>query len=143
MSRSVWRNAQISVLWLIFLLGMAMHMLLAMMPLFAGQSVATDEMPVEKLLAMTWMTTFIVVIPMVLASLVLILDSKAFKWVNLVFAAVYFLLNAYHWIAHLAMAGEAPFQVLLLLVILGISVILAAVSWRWLKEPAEAEALPG
>ncbi len=129
-------STQISILWGLFLFGMPMHMLLAMMPLFAGVSGATDEMTAEQVPAMTWMMTFMVLIPMALACLVLILRGNAFRWVNFVFAALYVLLNAYHWIAHLGMAGEAPYQVLLLLVVLGISAILAGVSWKWLRAEA-------
>lgn len=134
------RSTQVSLLWVLFLVGMAMHMLLGMMPLFAGESVATEEMTAEQIPGMTWMMTFMVVIPMVLACLVLIMRSISFRWVNFVLAAVYVLFNLYHWIGHLKMAGEAPYQVLLLLVVLVLSVILAGVSWKWLKEPAGTEA---
>ena len=134
------RTIQISILWGLFLFGMTMHMLLAIIPLFAGVSIATEEMTAEQVPAMTWMMTFMVVIPMVLACLVLIAHSNAFRWVNFVLAAIYVLLNLYHWIGHLRMAGEAPYQVLLLLVVIFFSVILAGVSWKWLKEPTEVEA---
>ncbi len=134
------RSTQISILWGLFLFGMTMHMLLAIIPLFAGVSIVTEEMSPEQVPGMTWMMTFMVVIPMVLACLVLILRGNAFRWVNFVFAAIYVLLNGYHWIAHLGMAGEAPYQVVLLLVVLGISAILAGVSWKWLKEPSGTEA---
>lgn len=134
------RSTQVSLLWVLFLVGMAMHMLLGMIPLFAGESIATEEMTADQLPGMTWMMTFMVVIPMVLACLVLITCSNVFRWVNFVFAAIYVLLNAYHWIGHLGMAGQAPYQVLLLLVVLVLSVILVGVSWKWLKEPAGTEA---
>ena len=133
------RSTQISILWVLFLVGMTMHMLLAMIPLFAGESIATDEMTAQQVPGMTWMMTFICIVPMVLACLVLMMHSNAFRWVNFVLAAIYVLLNVYHWIAHLGMAGEAPYQVLLLLVVIIMSAILAGVSWKWLKEPEEEE----
>jgi len=134
------RSTRISLLWVLFLVGMAMHMPLGMIPLFAGVSIATEEMTAEQIPGMTWMMTFMVVIPMALACLVLITFSNVFRWVNFVLAAIYMLFNLYHWIGHVKMAGEAPYQVLLLLMVLVLSIILANVSWRWLKEPAEAEA---
>jgi len=133
------RAAKISILWILFLIGMTMHMLLAMMPLLAGVSIATEHMTAEQVPGMTWMMTFMVVIPMVLSSTVLIRQSKVVKWINFIFAVIYVLFNIYHWISHLAMAGEAPYQVLLLFVVIVISVILAGISWKWFEDTEKAE----
>ena len=126
-------QAKIIVLWGIILIGLIIHALIEMMPLFFGQSIAmpdaTGTMPDQ----MAWMMLLFFLLPMVCIVGVLFCSSNWIKITNLLLAALFMLLNLVHFISDGLIAGSALQSVLLIFVLFS-SVLLFIASLRWKKE---------
>lgn len=125
---------RISVLWLIMLAGLVVHTLLSLLPVFFAQSVAVPNAQESDLAAATWMTLAMMLVPLVLAMLLVILNGNTLRWPNLVFAAVFLLLNLTHPLETLEAEIVPWHQLVLMSFMIVLSAVLLAQSWRWIKQ---------
>jgi hypothetical protein len=129
-------RTKISVLWAIFLFGMIFHTLLAIMPVFWGQSVtmAQEQIDTHSLTPMMWMMLFFFLVPMIIIALTLFIETKWHKITNFIFTLLFTLFNIWHLMGH---AGETPIdlrQIVLLTFVLISGILLNIVSYKWIKE---------
>ena len=129
-------RAKIMTLWVIFLFGMTFHSLLAIIPIFWGESVAMSQEQIAKnpIAPMMWVMLFFFLIPMIMVVKTLFIETKWYRITNFVLTLVFTLFNIFHIVEHL---GESPLdgrQVVLLLFVLISGVFLNIVSFRWMKE---------
>ncbi len=129
-------RTKIVMLWTAFLFGMIFHSLLAMMPLFWGQSVAMtqEQIAAHPITPMMWVVLFFYLVPMIFIVITSLTEAKWNRIANFVFSILFTLMNIWHLIGH---AGESPVdgrQILLLTFVLISGIILNIVSYRWIKE---------
>ncbi|MCK4226456.1 hypothetical protein KAX29_06160 [candidate division WOR-3 bacterium] len=129
-------RAKIVTLWIVFLFGMVFHSLLAMMPIFWGESVAMSPELIAKnpIAPMMWMSLFFYLIPMIVIAMVLFIEAKWNKVTNFVFTLVFTLMNIFHIAEHLGTSPVDSCQILLLTFVLISGILLNIVSYRWMKE---------
>lgn len=127
---------KITVLWSVFFFGMVSHTLLAMMPIFWGQSIAMSDELIEKnpLNSSLWMTLFFYLIPMIIIVVTIFNEKNWYKITNFVLSILVTIINIWHLIGH---AGESTVdsrQIVLLTFVLFFGILLNIVSFKWIKE---------
>lgn len=127
---------KILVLWTVFLLGMIVHSLLAIMPVFWGQSIAMpEEMTARHAFESSmWMTLAFFLLPMIIIAATTFIESGWYKITNFILSILITLMNIFHVIGHL---GESPVdirQIVLLTFVLIFGILLNMVSFKWMRE---------
>jgi hypothetical protein len=127
---------KIIVLWVTILLGLNLHCIIELIPLFYGADIALPEAPGAMPAGIGWMFLLSYLIPMVCMVLVALISAGWFKITNLMIAALYTLFNLFHFVAHLKEGFGV--QTVLLVSILAFSILLTLKSRDWWKEPNAA-----
>lgn len=130
---------KIIALWTVFLLGTLFHTQLALMPIFHGIDVAImshhhqETGTITEIEPILWGMLLFFTLPM------LAIVGTAFyqfkRWRNFHFGLtlVYTVLNFAHLIADLLVDAIAWYQIVLMLLLLGIGILLNLVAYQWLK----------
>ena len=123
-------------LWILFLFGMIFHSLLAMFPLFWGQSIAMSEELIAKnpIGPSIRMMLFFFLLPMIIILQTLFFEKKWYKITNFVFTLLFTLMNVWHLIGHINESPVDPYQITLLTFVLTSGIVLNIVSFEWIKE---------
>lgn len=126
-------RAQIVTLWLTFLLGILIHSMLAVYPIFYGANLAepgsTGSMPQDWL----WVRLSILLLPLFMMNGVLFIEALWFKWVCLAGSGYVTITNVLHIIEH---ASENPIewhQIILMAFLLTSGICLNIVSLKWIR----------
>ncbi|MGV8092660.1 MAG: hypothetical protein AB2L24_12455 [Mangrovibacterium sp.] len=122
-------STKIIVLWGLLLLGLTFHSLLEMMPLFFGADISMPGSDGSMPGSMAWMCLVLYLIPMLCMMATLYLSSAWYKVTNLVLAALFTVINAFHLIEEIGWSE----QLVLLTFVLFVSVLLTIASYRWLR----------
>lgn len=125
---------KIALLWLLYPLGMCIHTLVGLLPLFAGsdvaeRSIAADDVPRHQ--RMMVLTTSI---PMLMIPIVLMIPISPIKWCNLLFSVLLTLGNGLHLVQHVHRDPRDHVQNGLLIMLLALSIMLNYLSWQWVNE---------
>ena len=128
-------KAKVVTLWVIFLFGMTFHSLLAIMPLFWGQSIAMSPEQIAKnpMASSMWMVLLFFLLPMIIIAVTLFIEAKWYRITNFVFTLLFTMMNIWHLIGHLGETPVDPCQIVLLTFVLLSGVMLNIVSFKWLK----------
>ena len=123
-------------LWVVFLFGMVFHSLLAVMPVFWGQSIAMsqEQIAANPIDSSMWMMLLFFLLPMVVITVTVFIETKWYRVTNFVFTVLLTLMNVFHLVEHL---GENPVdsrQIVLLTFVFIAGILLNFVSYRWMKE---------
>ena len=125
--------SKVSLIWVIIMVGFAMHMLADMLPAFWGANIAmpdaTGEAPTGMLLFMIGMAFFV---PMCGLLCMNYRSCKAMRVINLVLAALMMLFNLYH--ATELLMEFSPVQLLIHPVMAALGIFLFIYSLRLLKQ---------
>jgi hypothetical protein len=125
--------SKVSLIWVIIMVGFAMHMLADMLPAFWGADIAmpdaTGEAPTGMMLFMIGMAFFV---PMCGLLCMNYRGCKAMRVINLVLAAVMMLFNIFH-ASELIMEFN-PVQLLIHPVMAALGIFLFVYSLRLLKQ---------
>ncbi len=89
---------KILLLWTIFLLGMIFHSLLAIMPVFWGQSIAMPEEMIAKhaFEPNMWMMLAFFLLPMIIIVVTTFIESGWYKITNFILSILITLMNIFH-----------------------------------------------
>lgn len=101
----------LSVLWLVLLLGVLAHSVLGIVPLLYGQIPSSPQEPLQQLL---WQLTLVFSSYLALAVLVLLVEAKWSRWLNLAASGFFLLSNTLHAGAHFFLSPIEWHQVFLL-----------------------------
>ena len=127
------RISKVSLLWVIIMVGFAMHMLADMLPAFWGANIAmpdaTGETPMGMLLFMIGMAFFI---PMCGLLCMNYRSCKAMRVINLMLAMLMMLFNLFH--ATELISEFSPVQLLIHPVMVTLGIYLFIYSLRLLKQ---------
>ena len=127
------KNSKVSLIWVIIMVGFAMHMLADMLPAFWGASIAmpdaSGEAPTGMLLFMIGMAFFV---PMCGLFCMNYRSCKAMRVVNLVLATIMMLFNLFH--ATELISEFSPVQLLIHPVMVTLGIYLFIYSLRLLKQ---------
>lgn len=131
------KQVRIALLWLTVAVGYVYHTICEMMPLFAGASIASDELTIEQVPAMATFTSVIAFLVPIIGLLCSCYGKQ--RWVlivNLVIAALSFIMSLMH------MGGElfASFSWGQATVLPFISIVLALIIidlWRMMRTKRE------
>lgn len=125
--------SKVSLIWVIIMVGFAMHMLADMLPAFWGANIAmpdaTGEAPTGMLLFMMGMAFFI---PMCGLLCMNYRSCKAMRVINLVLAALMMLFNLFH--ATELLTEFNPVQLLIHPVMAALGIFLFVYSLRLMKQ---------
>jgi hypothetical protein len=115
---------------------MVFHSLLAMMPIFWGESVAMSPELIAKnpIAPMMWMMLFFFLIPMIIILVTVFVEKKWYRITNFVLTLLLTLFNIYHLTGHLGESPVDPRQIMLLTFVLISGILLNIVSFKWIKE---------
>jgi hypothetical protein len=127
---------KVIMLWGVFLFGMTFHTLLAIMPVFWGQSVAMtqEQIASNPMAPMMWMMLFFLLFPMITIVLTIFTEAKWCRITNFVLSLLFTLLNIWHLIGHLGESPVDPCQIVLLAFVLISGILLNIFSFRWMKK---------
>ena len=127
------RISKVSLLWVIIMVGFAMHMLADMLPAFWGANIAMPDAPGE---APTGMLLFMIVmaffVPVCGLSCMNYRSCKTMRVINLVLATLMMLFNLFH--ATELFAEFNPVQLLIHPVMAALGIYLFIYSLRLLKQ---------
>ena len=125
--------SKVSLIWVIIMVGFAMHMLADMLPAFWGADIAmpdaTSEAPTGMMLFMIGMAFFV---PMCGLLCMNYRSCKAMRVINLVLATLMMLFNIFH--ASELIMEFSPVQLLIHPVMAALGVFLFVYSLRMLKQ---------
>ena len=125
--------SKVSLLWVIIMVGFAMHMLADMLPAFWGADIAmpdaTGEAPTGMLMFMIGMAFFV---PMCGLLCMNYRNCKAMRVINLVLAALMMLFNLFH--ATELLTEFSPVQLLIHPVMAALGIFLFIYSLRLMKQ---------
>jgi hypothetical protein len=125
--------SKVSLIWVIIMVGFAMHMLADMLPAFWGANIAmpdaTGEAPTGMLLFMMGMAFFV---PMCGLLCMNYRSCKAMRVINLVLAALMMLFNLFH--ATELLTEFNPVQLLIHPVMAALGIFLFVYSLRLMKQ---------
>ncbi|PIE53182.1 hypothetical protein CSA37_02730 [Candidatus Fermentibacteria bacterium] len=128
---------KVAVLWSIILAGLIVHGLIELIPLFYGTSVvmagADGTMPSGDM----WMMLVFYLVPMVFMAFTVLFTCKYLRLLNLLFAGLYTIANAFHFFEHMGMGFGV--QVILLGFVFLVSIALTHSSFRLWKNPSLSE----
>jgi hypothetical protein len=125
-------SSKIIVLWSTIVLGLFVHCIIELMPLFFGADIAMPDASGVMPAWMNWMFLSFYLIPMICMVLVALVSATWFKIVNFILAILYALFNVFHLVEHLQEGFGV--QAVLLICILIFSVLLTLKSWAWWKK---------
>lgn len=123
--------SQLAIFWLLYPVGMCVHTLVSLLPLFAGAGVADKSVTLKDVPRHARMMVVTTSIPMIMSVGVLMIAAAPFRWLNLVLAVLLALANAAHLIQHLRRQPPDHVQNVFLTVILALSVLLSCLSFQW------------
>ena len=127
------KNSKVFLIWVIIMVGFAMHMLADMLPAFWGTDIAmpdaTDEAPTGMMLFMIGMAFFV---PMCGLLCMNYRNCKAMRIINLVLACVMMLFNIFH--ASELLMEFSPVQLLIHPVMVALGIFLFVYSLRLMKQ---------
>ena len=125
--------SKVSLIWVIIMVGFAMHMLADMLPAFWGVNIAmpdaTGEAPVGMMLFMIGMAFFV---PMCGLLCMNFRSCKAMRVINLVLACLMMLFNIFH--ASELLMEFSPVQLLIHPVMVALGIFLFVYSLRLMKQ---------
>ena len=125
--------SKVSLIWVIIMVGFAMHMLADMLPAFWGANIAmpdaTGEAPTGMLLFMMGMAFFVPICGLLCMNY---RSCKAMRVINLVLAALMMLFNLFH--ATELLTEFSPVQLLIHPVMAALGIFLFVYSLRLLKQ---------
>ena len=129
-------RVKVAILWGVFLFGMIFHTLLAIMPVFWGQSVAMtqEQIVANPMVLMMWMVLFFYMLPMIAIVLSLLIEAKWYRTINFVLSLLFTFMNVFHIVEHASEAAVDMRQVVLLIVVLISGVFLNIASFKWTRE---------
>jgi len=132
-------RTKVMMLWAIFLFGMIFHTLLAVMPVFWGQSVAMtqEQIAANPMDPMMWMMLFFFLFPMIMIVLTLSIEAKWFRITNFILSLLFTLMNIWHLIGHLGESPADPCQIVLLTFVLISGILLNIFSFQWMKKQGD------
>ena len=124
-------QTKIIVLWSLFLLGMAFHSILAIMPLFFGESITIADSTGVMPISIGWTVLIFYLIPMICITALLYCKKKWHRVVNLLMAVFFAIASLFHLYKELE---SNITQLILLSFILVITLLLTFSSFKWFKE---------
>lgn len=130
---------KIIALWTVFLLGTLFHTQLALMPLFHGIDVAImshhhqGAATVGEIEPILWGMLFFFVLPITAIVATAFFQFKRWRHFHFALTLVYTVLNFAHLIADLLVDPIPWYQIVLMLLLLGIGILLNLVAYQWLK----------
>lgn len=124
-------KVQIIFLWLLYPLGIMLHTLIALLPLFVGLSVKEDAMEKSSINAQKAMMMITSSIPLIFICGILFTDHAVFRWLNLAMVSLLCLANLMHLLKHIGADKKDIVQNSLLTLLLIFSLLLAFVSYQW------------
>lgn len=127
-------RTKIIILWAIFLFGMTVHTILALIPIFYGVDIAIPEATGKVPSVMLWIMFLSLLIPMILILAVSFIEYVWFRISNFVLSIIFTIMNTYHLIGHAGETPVDPCQIVLLTFVLISGVMLNIVSYRWMRE---------
>ncbi len=122
---------QLSILWMLSPIGLSVHVLVALLPLFAGGDVREASLRLTDVPRQARMMVITAVIPMIMAVSVVSVAAMPLRWLNLGLAVLLTLANTAHLFQHLHLRPPDHTQNALLTVILILSAILTYLSYLW------------
>lgn len=125
---------RISTLWLVVLFGLVTHTLVEFLPLFFKDSIAADGVDIAQLGTANWMVTVMMTLPLLLVTLINLTNAKWLRYLCLVIAGLFLLLNASHPMELFEAEEIAYHQLLIMLITLFANIVLALFCWKWTKE---------
>jgi|ACQI01.1.fsa_nt_gi uncharacterized membrane protein len=126
-------------LWLVIVAGFIIHNMLNILPLFFDQSIAAEGADAAQIAGATWMMLVFFTLPLLMVLLIQMCNPNRIKYVNMVVAGLFLLLNVTH---PMELIGQEPFawhQLILMVFIAIVNIALAYLSWKWLREKANQE----
>lgn len=120
----------LALLWLALLLGVLAHSVLGFAPmLHSGEPLKTSE----NLQGLLWQLTLVFSSYLALAAMSLAMESRLFKWLNLIASGFFLLSNALHAGVHLFLSPIEWHQVLLLSLVAAINALHFKLSFNYLN----------
>lgn len=125
---------KIIILWIVFLLGTVFHTQLGLMPLFHGQSVATDIHGDANIEYIFWLMLGFFALPMVAIVATAFTRSRQYRVIHFGLTVFYSVMNFLHVVLDLGVRPIAWYQIALMVILFGIGLLLNLVSWQWMQE---------
>lgn len=123
---------RISILWVMVMCGLAIHSLADLLPLFWNETVAVSDSGTAPAGLLTFMMTVTFLIPVCGILCAMYGNKRSLGIANAILATLMFLFNLFH-ISEL-FTGFCVVQLPLLPVILAVSGILCAQSWKFMRK---------
>lgn len=121
-------------LWLAVLLGLITHTIVELLPLFFKDSIVAEGADIAHLNSANWMVTAMMVLPLFLITLINLTDRKWLRYLCLVIAGLFLLLNASHPMELFEAETIAYHQLVIMLCTLFANIALVLACWKWTKE---------
>jgi nucleoside recognition membrane protein YjiH len=126
---------KITILWIVFLLGLLFHTQLGLMPLFHNQSIAINHAHESGSIAwILWSMLAFFIIPMIAIVTILFTGSRLYRKLHFGVTIVYSILNVFHLLADLWVKPIAWYQIALMVWLLIIGFLLNLVSFEWMQK---------
>lgn len=125
---------RISTLWLVVLFGLVTHTLVEFLPLFFKDTIVADGADIAQLGTANWMVTVMMTLPLLLVTLINLTNAKWLRYLCLVIAGLFLLLNASHPMELFEAEKIAYHQLLIMLITLFANIVLVLFCWKWTKE---------
>lgn len=128
---------QITVLWAVFLLGLLFHTQIALMPLFHGLGVLAPHGHVATSLAdiapVLWGMLAFFLLPLLAMIAIVLSPSQRLRLAHLGLTGVYTLLNLAHLAADLVIRPIAWYQIVLMVLLVGVGLLLNRAAYQWVR----------
>jgi hypothetical protein len=126
---------KIIVLWGVFLFGILFHTQLGLMPLFHGQTIASNAINEPSQIALIlWSMLAFFLLPMFAIVVTVFNSSKTFKTLHFGLTVFYSVINFLHVILDLQVRPISWYQITLMIVLFGIGLLLNLVAFRWMNQ---------
>lgn len=125
---------RISTLWLVVLFGLVTHTLVEFLPLFFKDTIVADGVDIAQLSTANWMVTVMMTLPLLLVTLINLTNAKWLRYLCLVIAGLFLLLNASHPMELFEAEKIAYHQLLIMLITLFANIVLVLSCWKWTKQ---------
>lgn len=122
---------KITHFWFVLLFGYVLHTILMMIPVFYGQSLAAEGADPEGINTAKWFNLIVYLVPMVLILMIQASSLRILRYINLLFVALFFLLNTLHPMELLGASETDWTQLILMIFIIIFNAFLIYYSWRW------------
>lgn len=128
---------QMMALWIVFLLGLLFHTQLALMPLFHGLGVFAPHGHVAASMAdiepVLWGMLAFFILPLLAILAMALQPSRSVCYAHFGLTLVYTLLNLGHLTADLVIPPVAWYQIVLMVLLVGVGLLLNYTAYAWIR----------